>query len=45
MKRFLVSGLTSGQTEAVFYVIDRTLHIGSDFVDLVPFVSPRGVSG
>ena len=40
VKCILVLGFTSGQTEAVFYVIDRPLHICPGFVGLVPFVSP-----
>lgn len=36
---FLVLGFTSGQTEAVFQVIDRPFQTGSGLVNLVPFIS------
>lgn len=45
MQRFLVLGFMSCQTETVFYVIDRSLHIGSGFVNLVPFISPPRNTG
>lgn len=40
MKCFLILVFMSCQTEAVFQVMDRAFHVGSGFVDLVPFVGP-----
>ena len=45
MKCFLILGFAARNPKAVFEVVEGTFYSGSDFICIIPFVSPTHSAG